>query len=174
MDFVSVIILDKPKMLNNIIVIAFICYLIMMGLVFVIGSLKEVVLVRKCKRNALKEDDESINGSINSYNSVGMLSVEELLSYDRNSALYINGVDCSIIFNDSNVNNIIKNYQILFNDIGAKMVNGYTLDENIMLRDICMKLNTNNLFDINLDNFNILNRISVEEYNLLKKIKGNY
>ena len=53
------------------------------------------------------------------------------------------------------------------------MVNGYTLDENIMLKNICEKLNTNSLLDINLDNFNILNKISIEEYNLLKKIKNS-
>lgn len=99
-----------------------------------------------------------------------LLTPEELLQYNRENGLYINGVECSIIFEDSNQENIVKNYYILQNDIHAKLVNGYTLEENRMLKNICMKLQVGNIGNIDIHNISILNKISVEEYNLLKKI----
>lgn len=93
-----------------------------------------------------------------------------MLQYNRENGLYINGVECSIIFEDSNQENIVKNYYILQNDIHAKLVNGYTLEENRMLKNICMKLQVGNIGNIDIHNISILNKISVEEYNLLKKI----
>ena len=63
-----------------------------------------------------------------------------------------------------------KNYHILEEDINAKMVNGYTLEENKILKNICMKLQTNNLQQLDLNNISILNKISPEEYNFLTKI----
>ena len=50
------------------------------------------------------------------------------------------------------------------------MVNGYTLKENKMLRSICMKLQVNNLACIDMSNISILNKISIEEYKLLKDV----
>lgn len=100
------------------------------------------------------------------------LSIEELLNYDRRKGLYIDGVECSIIFEDSNQENIIQNYNILSHDIHAKMMNGYTLEENRMLKNICAKLNVGSLSNIDIHNVSILNRISVEEYNLLKRVFG--
>lgn len=99
-----------------------------------------------------------------------VLSADELLNYNLKEGFYIHGVECSIIFEDSQKENIVKNYHILLNDIHAHLVNGYTLEENKMLKDICMKLQVGNLNSINLQNAAILNRVSVEEYNLLKKI----
>ena len=74
------------------------------------------------------------------------------------------------IFCVFNKDNIMKNYEILSSDISAKMVNGFTLKENIMIRDICGKLNVNNLGSIDINNSSLLNIISVDEYNLLKRI----
>lgn len=96
--------------------------------------------------------------------------LEAILNHQKGEKFYIHDVDCSIIFEDSVEENILKNYSILQKDIHAKLVNGYTLEENKMLRDICMKLNINNLGIIDIDNISLLNRISVEEYNLLKKV----
>ncbi len=102
-----------------------------------------------------------------------LLSREELLNYHKEDGFYIDGVDCSIIFEDSNQENIIKNYHILSEDIHAKMVNGYTLEENRMLKGICMKLQACNLGSIDISNVSLLNKISVEEYDLLKKVFGS-
>lgn len=99
-----------------------------------------------------------------------ILSPQQLLQYDRKDGFYIDGVECSIIFDDSNQENIVRNYYILLEDIHAKLVNGYTLEENQMLKNICMKLQVGNLRNIDMNNVSILNRISVEEYNLLKRV----
>ncbi len=102
--------------------------------------------------------------------SRGLLTPEELFQYNRENGFYIDGVECSIIFEDSNKENIIKNYYILQQDIHAKLVNGYTLEENRMLKNICMKLQVGNISNIDINNISILNKITVEEYNLLKRI----
>lgn len=102
----------------------------------------------------------------------GILTSEELLNSVDKHNFYINGVECSIIFEDSNQENIIKNYHILLNDIHAKLVNGFTLEENQLLKSICTKLQVSNLNYIDLNNVSILNRVSIEEYNFLKKIMG--
>lgn len=101
-----------------------------------------------------------------------ILTEEELLNYNLNNGLYIDGVECSIIFEDSNQDNIIKNYHILLNDIHARLVNGYTLEENQMLKSICTKLQVSTLSHIDISNVSILNKISIEEYNLLRKVFG--
>lgn len=101
-----------------------------------------------------------------------ILTSEELLNYENKNHFSIHGVECGIIFEDSNPENIIKNYHILLNDIHAKLVNGFTLEENHLLKSICTKLQTGNLNGIDLNNANVLNRVSIEEYNFLKKIIG--
>ncbi len=102
-----------------------------------------------------------------------LLTEEELLHFDHKNTLYINGIDCNIIFEDSNWQNIFKNYQILNQDINARLVNGYTLEENKMLKSICLKLQVANLNHIDIHNVSILNKISIEEYMLLKKVFGS-
>lgn len=106
-------------------------------------------------------------------NSKTTLSREELLNYSDKNNFSINGVDCSIIFEDSNQDNILKNYMILVENIDAKMVNGFTLEENKLLKNICIKLNVNNLSSIDIGNINVLNKISIEEYTFLKSILHN-
>ena len=98
------------------------------------------------------------------------ITKEELLMHDRSIPLYIHDEDCSIIFDDSNQENIYQNYQILEHDIHAKMVNGYTLEENKMLKNICLKLQVTRLANIDMSNVSILNKISIEEYKLLRNI----
>ena len=65
---------------------------------------------------------------------------------------------------------IIKNYQILSNNINDKLVNGYTLEENKLLKSICEKLERVDINNIDLDNLSILNKITAEEYTFLKRI----
>ena len=81
---------------------------------------------------------------------------------------YIDGVDCSIIFDDDNKDNVLKNYYILLNDINAKLTNGYTIREYTKIKNIINKLNIKDLNNINLD-VNKLSKITIDEYNLLKK-----
>ena len=101
-----------------------------------------------------------------------LISKDQLLNFDREKKLYISGEECNIIFEDSNRDNIYKNYQILSQDIHARMMNGYTLKENKMLKSICIKLQVNSLANIDISNLSILNKISIEEYMLLKEVFG--
>ena len=105
----------------------------------------------------------------NDYNS-NLLSTEELLNYHVEDGFYINGEECSIIFDDSNKDNIIKNYYILNEDIHAKMMNGYTLEENKLLKSICMKFRVCSLNNIDWNNESALEEISVDEYNFLRRV----
>ena len=107
------------------------------------------------------------------HKKINTLSFEQLLNLEDKKNFSINGVNCSIIFEDSNQDNILKNYMILSEDIDAKMVNGFTLKENKLLRSICTKLNVNSLNMIDIGNINILNKISVEEYTFLKSIMND-
>ena len=98
------------------------------------------------------------------------LSTEELLNYHVEDGFYINGEECSIIFDDSNKDNIIKNYYILNEDIHAKMMNGYTLEENKLLKSICMKFRVCSLNNINWNNESALEEIRVDQYNYLRRV----
>ena len=80
---------------------------------------------------------------------------------------FIDGIDCSVIFEDSDKENIAKNYYILLNDVNAKLTNGYTVSEYTKIKSIMNKLNIKDLNSINLD-INVLNRITIDEYNILK------
>lgn len=120
---------------------------------------KIIVFQRNEKTSFLMKKDEVV-----------ILSEDELLGYEDKDNFYINGVECSIIFEDSIEENIVKNYHILLEDIEAPMVNGFTLDENKLLKSICMKLQVWNLNDIDINNINILNKVSIEEYKFLKRI----
>lgn len=147
--------------------------------IFNYTSLKEKLGIKiiKRKNNSKKEEKKLIpqmevveNKKEEKQNII--LTSEELLNCRGQDNFYINGVECSIIFEDSREENIIKNYHILCEDIHAKLVNGYTLEENQLLKSICMKLNVGNLAMVDIYNISILNKISVEEYNLLKRIFG--
>lgn len=148
-------------------------YLVIISIIYII---KIISKKRKTTEELISETMEEKNNYIKKVpvkrvaTIEGILSKEELLSITNKELFSINGVECSIIFEDSIPDNIVKNYHILINDINAKLVNGYTLEENKLLKSICTKLETNNLNNIDINNLSILNKISVEEYNFLKQI----
>ena len=158
--------------------VIFILYLIIISLIYIGYKIFDKDINKKVEINLpkikipnLKLPKISIlNKTKNKKSEKNILTPEEIFNYQYNDNFYINGEECSIIFEDSNKENIIKNYYILNEDIHARLMNGYTLEENKMLRNICMKLQISNVRTVNLNNTNILNRISVEEYNLLKKV----
>ena len=131
--------------------------------------LKENVLLKK-KELGKKEKLFKKRQRKESTFSTSLMTKEELLHFDRNQMLSIHGEDCNIIFSDSNMDHIYQNYLILSRDIHARMVNGYTLEENKMLKSICSKLQVGNLSNIDMSNVSILNKISVEEYQLLRNV----
>lgn len=149
--------------LLNISIITFIIYLIALSSLYIIKNIniKDHIITKQKKEIEVIEKQKK---------EPHILSKEELLSLKNKEEFTINGVECSIIFEDSINENIIKNYHILLNNIEDKLVNGYTLEENKLLKSICSKLQTTNLNYIDLNNLTILNKISVEEYNLLKQI----
>ena len=157
--------------------VIFILYLITISLIY-IGyyimseeiTLKEIN-VKKIIESIKNIKITSLKQLLSKKKQPTLLTPEELLNYSEEK-LYIHGEDCSIIFEDSNKENIIKNYYRLTEDIHATLMNGYTLEENKILRNVCMKLHTGNLKNVDLNNSSIINRISVDEYQLLKKVAG--
>ena len=141
--------------LLNTSIIIFIIYLTVISIIYIVQNLRKI----NVKKNAYIEENKKT-----------ILSPEELLTTINKEEFSIDGVECSIIFEDSIPENIIKNYHILVRDINAKLVNGYTLEENKMLKSICTKLQITNLNNIDLNNLSILNKITPEEYTLLTKI----
>ena len=142
-----------PIALLNLSIITFITYLAITCFIYII-----LYLIKKKPTKATKKT------------SSPTLTEEELLTLPDKTNFTINGVDCSIIFEDSIKENIIKNYHILLNNINDPLVNGYTLEENKILKSICTKLQVNNLNYIDINNISILNKINIEEYNFLKHI----
>lgn len=183
LGIISTIFSKYTIMLLNISIIVFIIYLTIISFIYIVKNLNNVeITFDKEKLNqkissfktfifnkikSIKEKQNSNNET--EKESINRLTPEELLSYEKKEDFSINGIDCSIIFEDSIPENIIKNYHILSEDIDAKMVNGYTLKENILLKSICTKLKVNNLNYIDISNLSILNKITVEEYNFLKQ-----
>jgi len=127
----------------------------------------KVSRIKKEKKKEKKQKKDAVVTKEQKY-----LSPEELLNYNRQDGFYIHGVECSIIFEDSNQENIVKNYYILLQDIKARLVNGYTLEENRMLKGICQKLQVSNLGSVDINNVSLLNKISVDEYMLLRRVLG--
>ena len=154
--------------LSNISIVIFIIYLVIKSLIYILNNLKVKEIAKKLNIEKIKS--KLITKSINNKENKTYLTLEELMAIPNKDLFTINGIDCSIIFDDSIPDNILKNYHILEEDINAKMVNGYTLEENKILKSICTKLQTNNLQQLDLNNLSILNKISPEEYNFLEKI----
>ena len=153
--------------LMNINYIIFIFYLITLCLTYITLEIKNIINSKK-ELNKLVIEKPNIKEVIEEKNTE--LSIPTKLKYHRQDeeGFFIDGVNCSIIFEDENKENVIKNYYILLNDINAKLVNGYTLKENIKIKDIINKLNIKDLNNINID-VNQLNKITIDEYNLLKR-----
>ena len=55
-----------------------------------------------------------------------VITLEDLFASFNEDGFYIDGVECGIIFEDSNQENILKNYYILSNDINARLMGFYT------------------------------------------------
>lgn len=160
----------------NINFIAFICYLDLMGIIYIGEYLShkikfKIKATEILKQESLKEDVvtepevlenveivESDNDVATNVNSGDMVNKD---------GFFIDGIDCSVIFEDSDKENIAKNYYILLNDVNAKLTNGYTVSEYTKIKRIMNKLNIKDLNSINLD-INVLNQITIDEYNILK------
>ena len=136
----------------NIEIISFIWYFIISMFIYIITSIKKKD--KKSKTKIIKNKTSDIK-----------------LENDNN--FIIDGKDCSFIFNDPNKENAMKNYYILLTDVNARLTNGYTLDENIRINNILTKLRVTNINDFNLMNMEVLSKISVDEYNLLKSYIEN-
>ena len=154
--------------------VLFIIYLIAVSLIYIgshIFSSEGFTKENIFKKVSFKDIRESLlNLAVFREVEDDVLTPEEILNYRYDDSFNINGVDASIIFEDSVDENIIKNYYILTEDINARLMNGYTLEENKMLKNVCLKLHTGNLKSVDLSNTNIINKISVDEYNLLKRV----
>ena len=178
------------KLINTSIVI-FIIYLTIISAIYIAKNLffknnieenkqetnyKEIILtkiniLKEKRKDQIKKNNIKEEINLTELNEkVEVLSLEDLLKIEDKSLFSINGVNCSIIFEDSVPENIYKNYQLLRSDINNKLVNGYTLDENIMLKNICNKLQTTNLYNLDFNDVSILNKLSPEEYKFLKQI----
>lgn len=160
--------------------VIFIIYMIIVSLTYIgytiilpsqVKTSEETSVSNKIKQQLLSfKSFSKIKKKTENKVTTNILTPEELLGYKDKNNFYINDVECSIIFEDSNQENIIKNYHILLKDINSKLVNGFTLKENQLLKSICLKLQIGDLSSIDFNNTNIINRISVEEYQFLKKI----
>ena len=163
--------------LINVSAIIFSVYLVVVSIIYIIKNIGNKERYEVSLEEVFDKTKDSLNEIKDKYLSSvredDRLTLEELLELENKSEFSINGVECGIIFEDSIKENIFKNYNILLDDINAKLVNGYTLEENRLLKSICMKLNTNNLSSIDLNNLSILNKITPEEYSLLKRIYEN-
>ena len=192
LDLYNIMDISNSIILMNISYIIFSIYLMLLGFgyigyylyeLYLLNYKKEIVKDNKEKKiNFIKvkqkvkkkKEKKEVLENVNDNSSINEKSntLEVLSNYKVGDKFYINGIDCSIIFCDSNKENIIKNYDILSQDITAKLVNGYTLNENIMIKDICNKLNVSNLGGIDINNLGLLNVINVDEYMFLKQILG--
>ena len=82
----------------------------------------------------------------------------------------LNSLSSKFIFLGKEI--IIKNYDTVTENINARLTNGYTLNENKLLKSICTKLQIGSINGLDITNENILNQINEEEYNLLKRVFG--
>ena len=160
-------------------IIIFISYLIINCVIYIgkkvgieIKNYFERLNYKKTRENVISYEEESEiqkNKIIDSKNEI----VKEPIIINENDKFIIDGKDCSFIFNDPNRENVIKNYYILLTDVNARLVNGYTIDENIRIHNILNRLNIKNIHNLDLMNMEILSKMSIEEYNLLKSYLDN-
>jgi hypothetical protein len=167
--------LDATLKLMNINYIIFLGYLYCLCLIYIIEYVISIIKdkIKLKKKNVIDNNDiydKAANTNVGeeknkySYSFKG----EEV----KDKGFYIDGVDCSAIFEDDNKENVSKNYYILLNDVNAKLTNGYTIKEYTKIKDILRKLRINDFNDFNFDS-NELEKISSYEYNLLKKYIRN-
>lgn len=165
--------LEDITTLTDINFIIFISYLIIMCIVYIFLDVLAIVQEKiKILKYHLKEKKEKTKKQkeLSPVIPEESLSNQNVVYYKKNGqdGFFIDGIDCSIIFEDDNKDNIIKNYYILLNDVNAKLINGYTLNEYKKIKNIINKLNIKDLNNIELD-VNKLSKITIDEYNLLKR-----
>lgn len=163
---------EEISKLIDINLISFIIYLSVMCIIYIINHFQKL---KKGDKKIVEFSTNDINNSkIEHEKEINReIFPTKLPSFQKKQeGFYIDGVDCSIIFEESDQEIIIKNYYILLNDINAKLTNGYTLTENIKLKNIINRLNIKDLNNINLD-VNKLSKITIDEYNLLKRYIDN-
>lgn len=165
--------LEDITTLTDINFIIFISYLIIMCIMYIFLDVLAIVQEKiKILKYDLKEKKEKTKKQkeLSPVIPKESLSNQNVVYYkkDGQDGFFIDGIDCSIIFEDDNKDNIIKNYYILLNDVNAKLINGYTLNEYKKIKNIINKLNIKDLNNIELD-VNKLSKITIDEYNLLKR-----
>lgn len=165
--------LEDITTLTDINFIIFISYLIIMCIMYIFLDVLAIVQEKiKILKYDLKEKKEKTKKQkeLSPVIPKESLSNQNVVCYkkDGQDGFFIDGIDCSIIFEDDNKDNIIKNYYILLNDVNAKLINGYTLNEYKKIKNIINKLNIKDLNNIELD-VNKLSKITIDEYNLLKR-----
>ena len=165
--------LEDVTTLTDINFIIFISYLIIMCIMYIFLDVLAIVQEKiKILKYDLKENKEKTKKQkeLSPVIPKESLSNQNVVYYkkDGQDGFFIDGIDCSIIFEDDNKDNIIKNYYILLNDVNAKLINGYTLNEYKKIKNIINKLNIKDLNNIELD-VNKLSKITIDEYNLLKR-----
>ena len=153
----------------NINFIAFLVYLNIMGVIYLIDMLfnrkkveKNNITIDNVISNELEIDDVEIEDIEEEYKDN-----EEACFGDNSNGFVIDGIDCSAIFDNSSHDEIMKNYYILLNDVNAKLINGYTIHEYTKIKSIIDKLGIKDLSKVKLD-INKLSAITYDEYNLLK------
>jgi len=164
-------------------IIIFIAYLYITFITYIVKEvIKEIKYIKKREKiitvnnNITIDKNDSINFDLKNSNTEEHKQ-EELSStsvINDNKKFIIDGKDCSFIFDDPNKENAIKNYYILLTDVNARLVNGYTVDENIKINNILNRLNIKNINNLNLMSMDILSKLNDEEYNLLKNLVDNY
>lgn len=171
-DIFNLATIQETSKLIDINFIIFIVYLNFMCFInistYAYDYLKEKYNLKKYNKSNKKQEQEII--ATEEQNLDHNLEPEKpQFSYNGNisNGFFIDGVDCSAIFEDMNKDEVVRNYYILLNDINAKLTNGYTIKEYTKIKNIINKLNIKDFSNINLD-INALNSITIDEYNLLK------
>lgn len=162
-------------------VIIFIGYLIISCSIYIIKRVwKEIInYINRIKyKNRRSGNDAIVGEEVDGLEESGLVnSTSEIVNQANiiveNNKFIIDGKDCSFIFNDTNRENVVRNYYILLTDVNARLVNGYTLDENIRINNILNRLNIKNIHNVDLMNMEILSKITIDEYNLLKGYLDN-
>lgn len=155
--------------LMNINFMIFLLYLNLISYVSLGYNIKKLLLSR---RKEIKEEissfvDEELLDSEDCYENEYVDTNFNSININDNSFI-IDGVDCGVIFDDEDKNEVLINYYILLNDVNAKLLNGYTIHEYKKIKDIINRLNIKDLNRIKLD-INKLSMITYDEYNLLKR-----
>lgn len=165
--------LEDATKLININFIVFIEYLNALLIIYIGKCLIDIISHQRKTKKYNKENNitESIDIETGIQDNQNIKVVYPIQKNDQ-EGFYIDGIDCSIIFEDEDKENIMTNYYILLNDVNAKLINGCTVGEYKKVKNIINKLNIKDLNNINLD-INKLNKITIDEYNLLKRFLDN-